>query len=251
MTEKAHYIVSDIHLGAVPPATEASFRAFLRHVRENASALLVNGDLFDFWFEYRTVVPRAHFKVLRELAEIGDAGIPITLVGGNHDAWGGDFLRDELGAEVVEGPLRTRIAGREALVAHGDGVGRGDLRYRILRKVLRSRATILGFRAIHPDLGARIAQGVSSTESRAGKLLDVARGRAAHVQAWAERQLAADPDLEMVVAGHVHLAACVESFPGRYYLNAGDWINHFTYLTVPHEGEPRLARWEGGAPGSA
>jgi UDP-2,3-diacylglucosamine hydrolase len=250
MFEKPHYIVSDVHLGAVPDATEHAFRAFLRHVRETAGALLLNGDLFDFWFEYRTVVPHAHFHVLRELAAITDAGIPITLVGGNHDAWGGSFLRREVGMELADGPLRMDIAGRKALVVHGDGVGAGDRGYRLLRGILRSRAAIRGFRAIHPDLGARIARAVSSTESKTGQLVDDVRGRAAHVQRWGEEQLSADTGLDLVVAGHVHVPACVEVFPGRFYLNAGDWINHFTYLSVPHSGEPRLERWKVATPGS-
>jgi UDP-2,3-diacylglucosamine hydrolase len=243
MSEKPHYIVSDIHLGAVPAATEAAFIAFLRQVRERAGALLVNGDLFDFWFEYRTVVPHAHFQVLRAFAELADAGVPVTLVGGNHDAWGGDFLRETLGMRLAEGPLRCLLGGREALVVHGDGVGQGDRAYHVLRRILRSRLAVRGFRSLHPDLGARIARLVSTTESKSGRLEDGARARATHVQAWAEEQLSADPRLELVVAGHVHHPACMEVFPGRYYLNAGDWINHFTYLVLPHSGPPRLERW--------
>src|SRR5690606_22374680 len=159
-----HFIASDVHLGAVPDSTEHAFVAFLRHVGEHGAALLLNGDLFDFWFEYGTVIPGRHFRVLAALADLVDAGIPVTLVGGNHDAWGGRFLREEVGVVFHDGLLRTELAGKPALVAHGDGLGRGDLGYRVLKRVLRSRAAILAFRALHPELGVRLARAVSRTE---------------------------------------------------------------------------------------
>lgn len=216
--------------------------AFLRHVGEHGAALLLNGDLFDFWFEYGTVIPGRHFRVLAALADLVDAGIPVTMVGGNHDAWGGRFLRDEVGIAFHAGPIRIELAGRPALVAHGDGLGRGDLGYRVLKKVLRSRAAILAFRALHPELGVRLAKAVSRTEERdEGEA--AARGRARFLEAWATEQLEADPSLGWVVCGHAHIPAVREIAPGRYYLNAGDWIHHETYITVEDDGTPELRRW--------
>ncbi|NIP78979.1 MAG: UDP-2,3-diacylglucosamine diphosphatase, partial [Gemmatimonadetes bacterium] len=136
---KPEYITSDVHLGAVPADTERAFLRFLEHVGAEGSRLIIPGDLFDFWFEYGDVIPGEHFRVLAALADLVDAGIPVVVTGGNHDAWGGRFLEEHVGVEFHPGHVRTEIAGRPALLAHGDGLGKGDLKYRALKWVLRSR----------------------------------------------------------------------------------------------------------------
>ena len=219
------FIASDVHLGAVPRQTESEFIAFLEHVGAHGRTLLLVGDLFDFWFEYGPVVPGRHFRVLAALRELVDAGIPVTLMGGNHDAWGGRFLREEVGVAFHSGMLRMEIGGKSALVAHGDGVGRGDLKYRALKAVLRSRVAILGFRMLHPELGMRIARAVSSTEGKVESDA-AAEGRAAYIAEWARERLREEPELDFVICGHAHVPAIEEVSPGRFYLNAGDWIRH-------------------------
>jgi len=236
------FVASDIHLGAVAAETERAFLAFLDHVGEHGSALLLAGDLFDFWFEYGRVIEARHFRVLAALARLVEAGIPVTLAGGNHDAWGGRFLTDEVGLVFHSQPFRMDLAGRPALVAHGDGLGGGDFRYRALKTVLRSRATIGLFRWIHPDLGLRLANAVSRTETRPDSDPGL-RGRAAFIQAWATKQLEEDPALAWVVCGHAHLPAVIEVQPNRYYLNAGDWLTHFSYITIDEAGIPELKNW--------
>jgi UDP-2,3-diacylglucosamine hydrolase len=239
---KADYIASDIHLGAVPRETERAFLRFLEHAGAEAARLLLPGDLFDFWFEWGQLVEGRHFRVLAALAEIVDAGVPVTMVGGNHDAWGGRFLTQEVGLTFATGELRLRLGGREALVAHGDGVGAGDLKYRVLKSVIRSRAAVAGFRLLHPELGLRLARRVSSTEAKA--MDDPAhRGRARYIERWALEVLAARPELDLVVCGHAHLPAVVEPDPGRYYLNAGDWVTHRSYAVVPDGSPPELREW--------
>lgn len=235
------YIASDVHLGAVPGTTERHFVAFLEHVAAHASRLIVNGDLFDFWFEYGDVVPGRHFRTLAALARVVDSGIPVALVGGNHDAWGGRFLHEEVGLELIDGVWRTELAGAPALVAHGDGLGSGDLKYRLLKATIRSRAAILAFRTLHPELGMRLARAVSSTEAK-GHLEVAAQNRAAFLREWASERLSADPSLRYVVCGHAHVPEAIEVAPGRFYLNAGDWIRHRSYLTVDASGA-RLLSW--------
>lgn len=249
MIDKPFLIVSDLHLGAVPRSTEGQFRRFLAEQASRASGLLINGDLFDFWFEYRSVIPSEHFRVLASLADLVESGVPVWFVSGNHDAWGGHFLENEVGLELIEGPVIMDIAGRRTLVAHGDGVGTGDLGYRALRKVIRHRMTTRAFRWIHPDWGRRIADTVSATEGRIGDQdLDAARGRAQFIRAWAVDRMNQDPTLDMVVTGHAHVPALEEVFPGRYFVNSGDWINNFTFVEVPASGSvPRLLRWSGDA----
>ena len=239
---KPHVIVSDLHLGAVPAETERRFVRFLERIGSDAAALLIAGDLFDFWFEYRTVVPGEHFRVLAALSALVDAGVPVTLAGGNHDAWGGSFLRDEVGLEFHDRPFRTAIAGAPALVAHGDGLGTGDFRYRALKAVVRSPVTIGLFRWIHPDLGMRLARAVSRTETRE---TDASmQGRAKFLREWGVAQLEADSDLRYVVCGHSHIPEILDAGRGRYYMNAGDWISHYTYIRVMPGEAPVLDRWD-------
>jgi UDP-2,3-diacylglucosamine hydrolase len=247
MSPKPVYVVSDTHLGAVPAATERAFRGFLDHVKEHARELLINGDLFDFWFEYRSVILREHFRVVATLADVVDAGVPVTFVGGNHDAWAGSFLRDEVGIRVVEGPLEMDLGGRRALVAHGDGVGSGDVKYRMLKAVIRSRASIRAFRALHPDLGRRIAGMASSTEHKAGTGDVRSKNRAAFIQAWGRDRLVENPALDLVLTGHAHVPVIDEVAPGRFYVNSGDWIRSYSYVVLPADGgPPEMRTWEVG-----
>jgi UDP-2,3-diacylglucosamine hydrolase len=250
MESKPVYVVSDTHLGAVPAETERAFRRFLDHVAQDASFLLINGDLFDFWFEYRHVILAEHYRVLAKLKDVVEAGVRVAFVGGNHDAWAGPFLRDEIGIELHDGPVEMTLGGRRTLVAHGDGVGRGDLKYRALKKAIRNPLTVGAFRALHPDLGRRIAQMASTTEHKADTGDAAARGRAAFIQAWALEQMREDRGIQLLLAGHAHLASIVEVEPGRFYVNSGDWLNTFDYVVLPPGGgAPELRLWPAeGAP---
>ncbi|MCA9736236.1 MAG: UDP-2,3-diacylglucosamine diphosphatase [Gemmatimonadota bacterium] len=245
MTPRPVYVTSDVHLGAVPPDTERSFLRWLEHAGACASSLLLNGDLFDFWFEYRNAVPRGHTRVLGALRALVDAGLPITLMGGNHDWWGGSFLRDEIGVEFLQEPVVRELGGHRTLVAHGDGLGGGDLGYRALKLVLRGRFTVAGFRWLHPDVGAWLARRVSRTGSREHAADAATLARAEHVRMWAHAQLDADPTLDLVLLGHTHLPALEEVAPGRHYLNAGDWVYRRTYAILAEGEAPRLLDWEG------
>jgi UDP-2,3-diacylglucosamine hydrolase len=251
MNEKPSLVVSDIHLGAVPDSTERMFRRFLEHASEHAAELLINGDLFDFWFEYRTVIPSRYYRVLAALADTVESGVPVAFTSGNHDAWGGAFLRDSVGLRLIDGAVTEQWAGRRVLIAHGDGVGAGDRRYRALRRVIRNPWVVRAFRALHPDLGSRIALRASSTETKAHDGGGEGQGRADHIERWATEQIRRDPSLELVLAGHAHVPCVREVAPGRYYANSGDWIHHFSYLELPAGGgAPLLRRWPG-TPGAA
>jgi UDP-2,3-diacylglucosamine hydrolase len=244
MSQKPVYVVSDTHLGAVPRETERAFRGFLDHVAAEAQSLLINGDLFDFWFEYRSVILREHYRTLAKLADVVDAGVKVWFVGGNHDAWAGSFLRDEVGIELLNGPVELMLAGRRTLVAHGDGVGKGDFKYRALKAVIRHPLSVGAFRFLHPDWGRRIAGVASSTEHKAGTGDSAARGRAAFIRHWAQERLRGDPGLDLVLAGHAHLASVEEVEPGRFYVNSGDWLRGYDYVVLPPGGgPPELHAW--------
>ena len=239
---KPDYIVSDTHLGAVPVETERAFVRFLEHVGADAATLLINGDLFDFWFEWGPVIPARHYRVLAALASVVDAGVRVTMIGGNHDAWGGRFLTEHIGMTLHDGLLRTQLGGRSTLIAHGDGLGKGDVKYRMLKAVLRSRVAVWGFRVLHPEIGIRIADFVSSTEDKRHSDQSSST-RAAFLEHWAREQFAANAELQLIVCGHSHVPTLIEIVPGRYYVNSGDWVRHRSYVTLTPGSEPQLQEW--------
>jgi len=177
-----------------------------------------------------------------------DSGVPVLLTGGNHDWWGGDYLRDEIGVEFLQETTRLDLQGRTTLLAHGDGLGSGDLGYRFLRFVLRGSLTRFAFRWLHPDIGAWVARKVSKTESHTEATADRKKARSEFLERWALEQMTNSPELDLVVLGHTHVPVLKELFPGRYYLNAGDWLENKSYGVLSAGQPPRLLDWRGGAP---
>ena len=237
------YVISDIHLGHASDATERLLLSFLRALPSRAASLLINGDLFEFWFEWKTVVPRAGVRALAALMDLRDAGVPVTMLAGNHDCWGGDVLR-EAGVDFQFGPWTGSLGGWHARVEHGDGLrAKEDRGYRALRRVLRNRLAIRAFRALPPDLASRLAMG-SSHASRNYQPRDQGRG----LRAVAEARLKADPSVELLVFGHSHVAALERMPSGNVYANAGSWLDAPTFLAITPE-RIALRRWEGSADG--
>src|SRR5262245_8346461 len=155
MPARAAYFISDAHLGVESKAREAARETrlipFLNSLPGRARSLYILGDLFDFWFEYGTAIPRRHFDLLATLRELRRADVEITCLAGNHDFWLGPFLRDELDLKVHDGALTVVEQGRRIWLHHGDGLLGGDLGYRVLKRVLRHPASIALYRWIHPD----------------------------------------------------------------------------------------------------
>jgi len=244
MTEGPAYIGSDAHLGAAPPEMEEAFHRWLEFAGERAGLLFINGDLFDYWFEYGSVIPRGHTRTLGLLARIVDAGVPVHLMGGNHDWWGGRYLTEEVGVTFHTDPVRMTLAGHRCFLAHGDGLGRGDLGYRLLRLLLRGRLTRFAFRWIHPDVGSAIARRVSRTEVRLEADDPRLLARSAALQGWARDLLLEEEDLDVVLLGHTHRAQRVEVAPGRFYVNSGDWVRTGSYVVLEEGAPPRLQTWK-------
>jgi UDP-2,3-diacylglucosamine hydrolase len=163
MSHRPVFVASDVHLGAAPPEYEEAFLRWLAATADEASRVILNGDLFDFWFEYRRGHTAGHERVLRVLRDLVDAGLPVTLLGGNHDWWGGRVLRDEVGVEFLHDPVVRDVAGYRAFIGHGDGLGPGDRGYHVLKWILRGRLTRSAFSLLPPSVGDHIAKGVSST----------------------------------------------------------------------------------------
>jgi UDP-2,3-diacylglucosamine hydrolase len=238
------YLISDAHLGAAPPSVERQVLEFLRAIRGRAASLVVNGDLFDFWFEWRTVVPRRGVRVLAALADLKEAGTEVLWIAGNHDCWGGDVLRDDFGLAYHVGAWDGVLAGWRTRLDHGDGLReREDKKYRRLRAVLRHPWSIRAFRLLHPDLGSRLASG-SSEASRTHR----ARDGGAGLRSVAMQTLAEAPELDLVVYGHSHVPALERGATGGVYANAGSWLDAPTYLELTPE-RIELRSFDGSAEG--
>ena len=233
------YIISDAHLGFAPANVEQAVISFLRYLAHTAGSLVINGDLFEFWFEWRTVMPRRGFRTLAALADIADAGIPILMIAGNHDCWGGEILREDVGVDYQFGPWVGDIAGWRVRIEHGDGLRpREDRRYRLLRRVLRNSLAIRSFRWLHPDLATRLATH-SSHASRTYGARDGGRG----LRDAAMRTAQSDASLDLVVFGHSHVAT-LEALPGgTAYGNPGSWLDQPTFLRMT-EDSIALRQWE-------
>lgn len=238
------YIISDLHLGFADAAVERDVLQFFRHLHGRAGSLVINGDLFEFWFEWRTVIPRSSFRVLAALADLREAGTDILMIAGNHDCWGGEVLRRDVGIDYHVGAWEGPIAGWRGRIEHGDGLRpREDRRYRMLRRVLRASWAIRAFRWLHPDLGTRLATH-SSHASRSYGARDQGRGLAR----IASELLESRPDLELLVFGHSHVAALARIRGAGVYANAGSWLDAPTFLRLTTE-RIELRQWNGSAEG--
>jgi UDP-2,3-diacylglucosamine hydrolase len=229
-------VVSDAHLGGSPPDVEERLLAFLEAVPTLGDCLLLNGDLFDFWFSYSRVVPRRGFQVAAALAGLGRRHLPMVMVGGNHDRWGGDFWTRDLGIRFEPSSARFEIGRRRVLAIHGDGLTEPGLRATLLHRLINHPITAAVYRWIHPELGLRL---VDIVGPHLGSHLpnEAALHAAAERQReWAERRLASEPDLGLVVMGHTHRPALSEPGPGRQYLNPGAWFDGGRYALVTEQG---------------
>jgi UDP-2,3-diacylglucosamine hydrolase len=228
-------VVSDAHLGVAPPAIEEALLSFLEAVPGLGDCLLVNGDLFDFWFSYNRVIPRRGFHVAAALARLRRR-VPIVMVGGNHDRWGGDFWARDVGVTFDPRRLTFDIGRRRVAALHGDGLTEPHLRAALLHRAINHPLTAAVYRVIHPEIGLRIVDALSPRLGDHTPDPDLLAAAAARQAAWAGDLLVAEPELGLVVMGHTHQAALATPQPGRQYLNPGAWFDGFRYAIATDTG---------------
>ena len=233
-------VVGDAHLGSADARDEAAFHEFLEAVPQLGTRLLIMGDLFDFWFEYLHVIPRRPFKTLAEIAILRDKGMVIEMFGGNHDRWGGSFWTRDLGVPFYSDGSAMTLAGRRAWVHHGDGLSEHSLGGRLLHRLTRSPFMQGLFRALHPDFSFKLVGRLSG--SLRDTTPDYLNGAAEAQERYARDVLAKRPELQLVVLAHTHRQRLVEVQPGRFYLNAGQWMVDRHYAVVTAE-KVRLLQW--------
>ena len=231
---KKIYFASDQHLGAPTPTAslprEKKFVAWLDTIKEDAGTIFLLGDLFDFWFEYKTVVPKGFVRVLGKLAELKDAGIDIYFFVGNHDLWMRDYFQKELNIPVFHKPQEFDINGKIFLIGHGDGLGPNDHGYKRMKKVFTFPFFKWLFRWLHPDIGVRLGHYFSvknkliSGDEDARFLGDENEWLAQYC-----RRKLTEKHYDFFVFGHRHLPLEIELNNNSTYINLGDWIQYFTY----------------------
>ena len=243
------YFASDFHLGAggylSSREREERLVRWLDMIRADAAEVYLMGDVFDFWFEYKSVVPRGYIRFLGKLAQLADAGIKLYFFKGNHDMWMFDYFEKELGATIITNELEIERNGKKFYLHHGDGLGPGDKMYKFLKKIFRSRVCQWLFARLHPNLGVGIAN-YWSTHSRIAGQKNVQRINTE--QEWLviySRQLLKSGFYNYLIFGHRHLPLDIQLNQDSRYINLGEWVNYNSYavfdgqdLTLHHFEEP-------------
>lgn len=241
------YFLSDLHLGApyFQDSHEAEKRvvAFLDSIKNDADAIYLLGDVLDYWYEYRYVVPRGFVRFFGKLAELSDSGIKITWLIGNHDIWIFDYLPNELGIRVVDGTLTEKIHGKTVFMNHGDGVGKLPAGFRFIRSVFRNKICQRAFSAIHPRWTVPFAYNWSRHSRKTGegkgvpdaKLLEELRN-------FAKEYHQDHPEVNFFMFGHVHVLSREEIDDGCEIIVLGEWIRTFSYAVLDENGL-KLLKW--------
>ncbi len=231
---KKIYFASDQHFGI--PSFEKSlirekkFVLWLDQIKKDAEAIFLLGDLFDFWFEYKKVVPKGFVRVLGKLAEIRDSGIPIYFFVGNHDLWMKDYFETELKIPTYYQSKEFTFNNKTFLIGHGDGLGPGDKGYKRMKKVFTNPVSKWFYKWLHPDLGVSLAQYLSTKNKLISGDEDVkflGEENEWLVQ-YAKKKLEVK-HYDYFLFGHRHLPMEIDLNKNSKYINTGDWITHFTY----------------------
>ena len=239
-TSKKIYFASDQHFGA-PNAIksfdrEQLFVRWLDTIKQDAEELFLLGDLFDFWFEYKKVIPKGFIRVLGKLAELSDSGIQIHFFVGNHDLWIRDYFQKELNFKVYYKPTEFTFNNKVFLIGHGDGLGPGDKGYKRMKKVFENTFSKWLYRWLHPDIGVRFAQYLSLKNRLISGDEDV--NFLGEENEWLVqycRRKLTQKHYDYFLFGHRHLPMEIAISENSKYINTGDWIVHFTFAVFENK----------------
>lgn len=227
------YFLSDFHLGAPDHASslerEKILLRFFDTIKSDAGEIFILGDVFDFWYEYRKVVPKGYVRLLGKLAELTDAGIAVHFFVGNHDMWMKDYFPKELNIPVYYHPQEFERGGKTFLLGHGDGLGPGDHRYKRLKKLFRNPVSKWLFGIFPPFMGIGLANYLSRRSRAAGLEEEVFLGEDREWLLVYCKEVLQTKKIDFFVFGHRHLAIDYRLNEESRYINLGDWILYFTY----------------------
>lgn len=231
---KKVYFLSDFHLGipqhAASVERERRIIRFLQTIQADAEAIFLLGDLFDFWFEWKYVVPKGHVRLLGKLAELADQGIPVHLFTGNHDLWMFGYLEKELGIKVYQNHHPFRMGNKDFLIGHGDGLGPGDKGFKRLKKLFTHPWAQWAFARLHPNFAMYLAN-YWSQHSRlidGGSIPDYLGDDKEWLVQYCKKKLETEA-IDYFIFGHRHLPLEVQVGPDSWYINTGDWLQYNSY----------------------
>ena len=230
------FFASDFHLGINARLSsrerERQIVRWLNSIETDAERLYLVGDLFDFWFEYKSVIPKGFVRIFGKLAELIDGGLPIHIFTGNHDMWMGDYIRDELGVSVLRNPILVEHSGKKFMIGHGDGLGPGDYGYKFIKKIFASPISQWAFARLHPNFAFWMANYWSGKSRHGAQVKDRWLGKEKEwLVQFAQHRLLKEP-IDYFVFGHRHLPIiCTLNDQKSRYINLGDWLNYNSYAT--------------------
>lgn len=234
MTNKKYiYFASDVHLGFPDihkgRARELLFAQWLNDIKDKAKEIYLVGDIFDFWYEYKSVVPRGFVRVLGKIAEITDAGIPVHFFTGNHDLWVFDYLSSEIGVKIHRKPLEINLLGKNFYIAHGDGLGPGDNGYKLLKKIFESKILQWLFSRLHPNFAFWIAHDWSKKSRYSKGIIAKEFNDEKEATYLHAKDILKQKSIDYFVFGHRHLLINKTLNEYSSYILLGDWLHHFSY----------------------
>lgn len=238
------YFASDFHLG-VPDhdsslEREKKLVRWLDTIKQDASEIFLMGDVFDFWFEYATVIPKGYVRLLGKIAEIADSGIPVHVFRGNHDVWAFNYLNKELGVQLHRDPIIRNFGGKFFFLAHGDGLGPGDTGYKFLKKVFELKFNQFLFKWLHPDLGTRMGLYFS----RKSRIANIAREHKNDFKFVVEEEMlykfclqtiTKNNEIDYLIFGHRHVPIVYPLNDKAKMVILGDWVTNFTFAVFDGE----------------
>jgi len=228
------YFASDFHLGLDARVSSAEREKqivrWLDRIGNDATHIMLVGDLFDFWYEYRSVVPKGSVRFLGKLAELADRGISIEAFSGNHDTWLKTYLTDEIGVPVHHAPITRTFGGKKFLIGHGDGLGPGDHGYKVLKRIFRSPISQWLFSRVHPNFAFALARYWSAKSRSGAPHRDRFSGRENEWLVQYCEELLQQTSYDYFIFGHRHLPIrCALHNEQSIYINLGDWLQYNSY----------------------
>lgn len=226
------YFASDFHLG-IPDSKRSLEREklivkWLDSIKKDASEIFIMGDMFDFWFEYKTVVPKGFTRLLGKIAELTDSGIPVSIFTGNHDMWMFDYLQNELGVTIYRQPITREFGGKKFFLAHGDGLGPGDHGYKFIKKIFASPVCQWLFARIHPNMGIGMANYWSRRSRMVNGEQETFKGEENEYLVQFVKETLKREYYDYFIFGHRHLPLQIQ-IANSLYINLGEWVNYSSF----------------------
>lgn len=233
LAKKKIYFASDFHLG-VPNykksrEREDSIIRWLEMIRHDAQEIYLVGDLFDFWFEYKSVIPKGFIRLQGKIAEITDSGIPVYFFTGNHDMWMFNYFEKELGIAMYRSPVKREYNGKKFYIGHGDGLGPGDYSYKLLKRIFASSICQWFFGWLHPTIGMWIANRWSKSSRAASDKKEKFLGEENEWLAIYSKEILKQEHFDYFIFGHRHLPLDIRLNEKSRYINLGEWMHANSY----------------------